>query len=320
MEGVTGYVYRNLHHEMFPGADRYYTPFLSANHTHSFKSKEGRDIDPANNRVPELIPQILTNSPEDFLWAVKRLSSAGYRQIDLNLGCPSSTVTAKKKGAGFLACPDALDAFFDQVFHGLETAPETAGDPVRISVKTRLGVNDVSESAGLMKIFNRYPFCELVIHARVRDDLYKGSPRLDAFEQCFEDSVHPVCYNGDIFSREDYVKITERFPGLSAVMLGRGLVFDPALIGDIRNGENGSGSVSFSVPEERRLKLMDFHDRLFEDYCAAMAPKDAVFHLKEVWYYMSRSFEGYEKEIRNMLKAKKPDDYIAAAARLKSAL
>ena len=314
MEGVTGFVFRNLHHEMFPGASRYYTPFLSANHTHSFKSKEMRDIDPAVNRVPDLIPQLLTNSPEDFLWAAERLFLAGYRQIDLNLGCPSSTVTAKKKGAGFLAYPDLLDSFFEKIFNSLASAK----DSVRISVKTRLGMNDPSESAKLMKIYNRYPICELVIHARVREDFYKGKPRLETFASCLEESRHPVCYNGDIFSCEDYINITEMFPGLSAVMIGRGLISDPALILDIKAYE--SGRVPAVDRNERQKLLMEFHDRLFEEYCRAMAPKDAVFHLKEVWYYMSRSFPGREKEIRKMLKAKNPDDYVSAAARFRNCL
>ena len=316
MEGVTGYVFRNLHHEMFPGVDRYYTPFLSANHTHSFKSKEGRDIDPARNLVPELIPQLLTNSAEDFLWAVQDLASAGYREIDLNLGCPSSTVTAKRKGAGMLMEPDRLDQFLDAVFEGLARSCTGIG----ISVKTRLGVHSPEEALPLMRIYNRYPIREVIIHARVRDDFYKGSPRLDAFDACLQECVHPVCYNGDIYTADDYRRITERFPGLSAVMIGRGLISSPALITDIivRDRDNTSGKNA--DPAARRVKYLEFHDRLFGGYCSEMAPKDAVFHLKEVWYYLSRSFEGYEKEIRNMLKAKKTDDYISAAARLKAML
>lgn len=300
MEGVTGFVYRNLYNEMFPGVDRFYTPFLSANHTHSFRSKEGKDIDPENNRVPDLVPQLLTNSAEDFVWALGRLSSYGYKEVNLNLGCPSSTVTAKKKGAGFLSVPDELDRFFERVF----TLLENEDLPVRISVKTRLGIHSPEEAPALMRIYNRYPVCELIIHARIRDDMYKGSPRLEAFSACLEESVHPVCYNGDIFSTGDYCRINERFPGLSAVMIGRGLIADPSLICRLRN----------RTDDADRSGLLDFHDRLFESYCENMSSQDAVFHMKEVWFYLAWSFPENEKEIRKILKSKNDREYTAAVS------
>ena len=305
MEGITGFLYRNIHAEMFPGVDRYYTPFLSVTHTHSFKTKEKRDVDPANNTVPALIPQLLTNKAEDFLWAAEYLASFGYREINLNLGCPSPTVTAKGKGAGFLADPDQLDRFFEQVFKGLENKEA----PLSVSVKTRLGVHDPSEAVRLMQIYNRYPLSELIIHARVKDDLYKGSVRPDAFEYCLEESLHPVCYNGDITTAEEYRAIPERFPGLSAVMIGRGFLADPALILKLKGRAAG---------EDHRRLLLSFHDRLFDEYSRIMAPKDAVFHLKEVWSHMKASFPGCEKEMRKIMKAKNAKEYLAACALLQS--
>ena len=78
--------------------------------------KELRDILPENNQDTPVIPQLLTNRAEDFLSAAGRLADYGYREINFNLGCPSGTVTAKKKGSGFLGEPEALDRFFDRVF------------------------------------------------------------------------------------------------------------------------------------------------------------------------------------------------------------
>ena len=57
-----------------------------------------------------LDPPAFTKSRSSVKKAVK-----GYREINLNLGCPSGTVTAKKKGSGFLLYPDDLDRFFDEV-------------------------------------------------------------------------------------------------------------------------------------------------------------------------------------------------------------
>ena len=320
LEGITGYTFRNVYDSCFPGADRYYTPFIAANHTHSYKSKEGKDIAPENNAVACLIPQVLTNKAEDFLWAAESLASKGYREINLNLGCPSPTVVSKKKGAGFLGEPDALDRFFEEVFSGLPG--------LRISVKTRIGMRDTDEAGRLMEIYNRYPICELIIHPRLQIELYKGKPHMDVFRDMLRESRHPVCYNGDICSPEDletlgsYMTETGVYAGelsektvsvgeerdragLQAVMIGRGFLRRPGLIRELRGGEAAS-------PAE----LEHFHDRLLEAYIRDLSPKDAMFRMKELWAYMKDSFPGAERYVKKLLKTKEITTYRAAAAEL----
>lgn len=103
MEGITGYVYRSAHHALFPHVDRYFTPFLQPNQNHRFASRERNDVLPEHNKGITLIPQILTNRAEDFIWMAGELEALGYDEVNLNLGCPSGTVVTKYKGAGFLA-------------------------------------------------------------------------------------------------------------------------------------------------------------------------------------------------------------------------
>lgn len=112
LEGITTYPYRNLHHKYFGGVDKYFTPFLAPGPEQGMSVKEMRDVLPENNAEVPVVPQILTNRAGDFLLASKKLAEMGYREINLNLGCPSGTVTAKKKGSGFLLYPDDLDRFF----------------------------------------------------------------------------------------------------------------------------------------------------------------------------------------------------------------
>ena len=40
LEGVTGYVYRNLHRRWFGGVERYYMPFISVGQSRSFSPRE----------------------------------------------------------------------------------------------------------------------------------------------------------------------------------------------------------------------------------------------------------------------------------------
>ena len=184
LEGITTYPYRNLHHKYFGGVDKYFTPFLAPGPEQGMSVKEMRDVLPENNAGVPVVPQILTNRAGDFLLASKKLAEMGYREINLNLGCPSGTVTAKKKGSGFLLYPDDLDRFFDEVF----SDASVRNGEFQISVKTRIGKNEVEEWPEIMAIYNRYPISELTVHPRIQKEFYKGVPHLDVFADNFKDS------------------------------------------------------------------------------------------------------------------------------------
>ena len=306
MEGITKYPFRRVHHERFPGIDAYYMPFIVANQTMSFKQKERKDIDPANNAGVPAVPQVLTNKPDQFLHALQMLAELGYREMNFNLGCPMATEVSKKKGAGFLSVPEELDRFFDSVFNGINTDSNLSGEDICISVKTRIGVEEASESVRLMEIFNRYPVSRLIIHARRRVDFYKGDPDLDTFGEMLAASAHPVSYNGDLFTPEDLEKITARFPGLDSVMIGRGLIRNPALVREMTGGEA-------LAKEELKLYLED----LFEAYHEVIHEEINVVHkMKELWFYLGENFPEGRKQLKKIKKAGSAAAYKAALGEL----
>ena len=148
LEGLTGRQFRKVHQSCFPGADRYYMPFLSPAQGHVFSQKELRELDPDYNRGIPVIPQLLTRRVEDFVWAAGELAAMGYREVNLNLGCPSGTVTAKGKGAGFLGRLEELERFLDEIF---------AHSPLPISIKTRLGVQEAEEFEAILQLYSAPP-------------------------------------------------------------------------------------------------------------------------------------------------------------------
>ena len=278
LEGVTGHVFRRAHSMYFRQPDVYYSPFLSPTKNRVFTPREMKEVLPENNAGIRLVPQLMTNNAEDFLWAAGELSDMGYGEVNLNLGCPSGTVVAKKKGSGFLSEPEALDAFFDQVFDGLSGRPGS-GDEMKISVKTRLGRKDPEEFHRLLEIFNKYHISLLTVHPRIQADFYKGRPNLFMFGEALRESRNPVCYKGNIFTPADYERFTEEFPACGHVMLGRGFVANPALLEGIA-GEPRS-----------REQLMEFHGRLLEDYGREMSgERNLLFKMKELWFYMIQTF------------------------------
>ena len=299
MEGVTTAEYRTVLRRHYPGASRYFTPFLVANHTHNFKKRERRELLPVQ---ADLVPQILTNRAEDLIWAARELSELGYTEINLNLGCPSATVVTKGKGAGMLADPEKLDRFFEEVFR--------ERDLPRISVKTRLGMCDPGEAAGLAAVFSRYPLSEIIIHARVREDFYENRPNLEAFRAMKEGVDVPVCYNGDVRTAEDLQRLQEEFPDLSAVMIGRGIIAAPWVLEELR------GSIC-SEPADRRAVLRAFLDDLWDTYRASLtSDRDVLFRMKELWYYLGQSFPGKERALLDIRKARTKTEYQDAFKRI----
>lgn len=313
LEGLTTYIFRNAYAKHFGCIDKYYTPFLSLHKEKEFSHKERQEVSPENNNGLWVVPQVLTNSSEDFRKAANTLKALGYEEVNINLGCPSGTVVPKGKGAGMLDDPKGLEQFLEECFEKT---------PVRISVKTRLGMTEEEEWERLLAIYNRFPLEELIVHARVREDYYKKPVRLEAFAKALEGSKCPVCYNGDIFSVEDYKQLTERFPKLEAVMLGRGLLRNPGLAQEIYKIENMreaekecSGEVSshrLSEDLDRKYygRLHAFHDELYTGYQQILSgDRNVLFKMKEFWSYFICGFPDTEKQIKRLHKLKTCAEY-----------
>lgn len=300
LEGITTYIYRNAHARHFGKMDKYYTPFLSLHKEKEFSHKELNEILPEHNEGLYVIPQVLTNSAEDFLKAAQKLKEIGYNEVNINIGCPSGTVTAKGKGAGMLENPESLDAFLAEIFERT---------PISVSVKTRLGMSDAEEWDRLLEIYNRYPLKELIVHARVREDFYKNTPNWEAFGKALSDSRCPVCYNGDIFDRAGYDKLTQTFPALESVMLGRGLITNPALFGELQDRKpDAPNNENQNIAEKERLRA--FHDELYAGYQVIQSgEKNILFRMKEFWVYMIQSFENAEKYGKKIRKANSCAEY-----------
>lgn len=291
MEGITGYHYRNVYHQVFDDVDKYFTPFIMPHIKRSFDTRELREILPEHNVGMNVVPQILTNQAEDFIRVAKEIHEYGYREVNLNLGCPSKTVVSNRKGAGFLAYPEELDMFLDKIFRAL---PE-----LEISVKTRMGMDEPEEFWHLLEICNQYPISELTIHPRVQSDYYKNPVRLEELQEMYPKCRNTVVYNGDIVSKAGLDDIEGRFPEIDRVMIGRGIIANPCLVSWLRYGEVYS-----------KDKIHQFHDLLYEDYRQILSgDKNVLFRMKELWAYMLTAFLDSEKYGKKIRKCQRCTEY-----------
>ena len=290
MEGITGHIYRNSYEKYFHNIDKYFTPFIVPNQSVSLKTKELKDLLPQNNKGLNIVPQILTNDADGFILTANKLKQLGYEEINLNLGCPAGTVVSKKRGSGFLAYPEELDKFLDEIYKI---------DNMKISIKTRLGKERADEFYKLIEIYNKYPLEEIISHPRTREDFYGNTPNLEVFKDALKLSKHSICYNGDIFTLNSYNKIINEFPEVNKVMLGRGILANPGLIGEIKNNEFANKEI---------IKM--FHDEIFENYTILLnEDKNAMYRMKELWGYMSHIFTNNKKYYKKIKKAQKAIDY-----------
>ena len=165
-----------------------------------------------------------------------------------------------------------------------------------------------------MEIYNRYPFKELIIHPRVRNDYYKNTPNLDVFEEAVKNSVNPVVYNGDLFRIPEFLRFAERFPDAEAVMIGRGLIRNPELAERILSL---SRTEKAEVDGFDRARFREFHDLLLSEYRERMSGEIPVLYkMKELWFYMMSMFPDSGKIEKKIKKSKRLAEYRAAVDEL----
>lgn len=275
-QGITDAPFRNVFKRHFGGIDKFYTPFFTGIHKEEHaKNLQGEEIDPRCNNVETLTPQILSTDAEEILRFAKQCKQLGYKEINLNMGCPFPRVANKKRGSGLLPYPDKVQALLERVFEKID---------IQFSVKCRLGYFSPDEIDALIPIFNKYPLSELIIHPRIGKQLYKGEADVERFKTLIPYINAPLVYNGDIFSVESFGRIREVVQPVSQFMLGRGILANPFLAEEIHGG-------AYNAPE-RTERLHNYVIDLYEDrLCHAGGSPKVLGRMKELWSYLMYSFE-----------------------------
>lgn len=297
MQSLTGFVFRNAYHKHFHNIDKYFTPFLS---DRKLSNKDKNEILPEHNHGMVVVPQIMANRSDVFLEIAKQLEDYGYTSVNLNLGCPSGTVVPKKRGAGLLADLDMLERLLDAIYEKCTLS---------ISIKTRIGIESPTEWEYLQNLYQRYPIKELIIHPRLQQDQYKNHPNLEIFQEALDNLSCPICYNGDLHSLEQYRTFTTRFPHVETVMLGRGILKNPGLVGETK----GESSITTET-------LLAFHDDIFAGYKEYISGDiNVLYKMKELWVYLKEacSETGNSNRLyKKLMKSKSLSEFSSLAKQL----
>lgn len=284
LHGITSYTFRNTLCRHFGGIDCFMAPFLPAQPTGKFRPKVWQDIAPTNNTALPLVPQLMGNRPEQFVDTMRLLNEQfGYEHFNINIGCPSSPVVRHRRGCGLMPHPDSVEEIVAEV---------TKATPFHLSLKMRLGLHNADEGRQLLTRLDDYPLEFLVIHPRLGDDLYEGTPNLVLFEEFCHLTKHRIVYSGDVFTVEDYERLSERFPQVEAWMLGRGMLRNPFLAEEIKGQDTGDKNGRFNA----------FYHDLVDKLLPIRGESGTLANLKELWHYFAHFTNTPDEKLQQMLR------------------
>lgn len=296
LQGYTEVIYRNAHAACFGGVDTYYTPFVRLEKG-SFRRRDVRGMEPENNKVPHLVPQLIASSFEKAETILALFIEKGYREADINLGCPFPMLAKRHNGSGILPYPEEVKELLRLV---------TAYPQISFSLKMRLGWESPDECLRLAGIINDLPLRHVAVHPRLGKQQYKGEADWEGFAAFAEVCKQPLVYNGDICSLQDIRRIEERFPSLAGIMIGRGLLANPALALEYKLGRT-------LTSDEMGEKLQSMHSLVFSGYREQLEGGETQLldKMKSFWEYL---LPDADKKLRKaILKSNGIEKYQQAA-------
>ena len=301
LQGFTDFRFRNAFHHYFGGIDTFYAPYIRLDGKMIIKSSYQRDLQPENNTTLEVIPQVMTNDADAFLFVVKYIQQLGYKELNWNLGCPYPMVTKQGMGSGLICNPEKINHILERIHNETD---------VIVSMKMRMGYENPEEILDVFPILDKYPLKNIAIHARIGKQLYKGGVNLEAFQRCVDSTKHKLYYNGDITTVAKFQEMQDRFPSVDHFMIGRGLIADPFLPSMIKNNTT-------EYPANRWKIFSQFHDTIYHHYDAALSgPTPIKMKMLGFWEYFSQSFSNPQKTFKKIKKAGNPKAYTQAVTEI----
>lgn len=298
LQGLTDYNFRNTFNKYFSGIDQTYSPYLRIEKGEIRRSKY-RDIEPANNNGMKLIPQILSNKEDEFIFLANNLAELGYKEINWNLGCPFPMVARHNLGSGMLNNKEQIDEILTNVLNKVNC---------KVSIKTRIGYENENDILDILPLLDKYELTEIIIHPRTGLQMYKGDVNLDLFEKCLDITKHNITYNGDITNIDDYKAFRQRFANIKSIMIGRGIIANPFLAADIKG---------LKFIGDRKEIFKQFHGDLLVSYSELLnGDLQILKRMQAFWEYFSLSFTESRKVHKKIKKATSAAKYVNAVSQI----
>jgi tRNA-dihydrouridine synthase len=251
MDDVTDTVFRQIVASC-AAPDLYFTEFVNADGLQSPGRKRLlKKIQFTSSEQP-LIAQIWGKDPENFRKTATELVDMGFAGIDLNMGCPQKSEVNN-------GCCCALINNRTLTVELIAATQEGAAGRVPVSVKTRLGFNDIDFT--WHELLLQQNLNMLTVHGRTRKEMSAVPAHWDAIGavRILRDRIAPdtlLVGNGDVETRAQAEDLA-RIYGLDGVMIGRGIFHDPFAF--------AKQSPWPTCTKAQRIALYKKHVQLFDD-------------------------------------------------------
>ncbi len=290
LQGFTESAYRLAHSKFAPGIHTYYSPFLRLEKG-DIRTKDLRDLQ--TEHPYHLVPQIIVRDVEEFNLLTKAVTELGFKEIDINMGCPYPMQTKSGRGSGILPHPEKVREILDAI----------NASNIQFSIKMRLGLTSPEECLQLLPLLNEAPLAHITLHPRIGIQQYKGALDFETFDKFYSECKHLLIFNGDIADIKDIQYIETRYPKLAGIMIGRGLLANPVLAAQYAELPCGTATET----------LLKIHADIAADYARRLQGNAQILDkIRTFWTYAD-----LPKKIRKKIeKSKTFEEYLAAVNEL----
>lgn len=242
--------------------------------------------------LPLTVVQLVGREARWIALGAKMAQDAGADIIDLNMGCPAREVTG-------VLCGAALMRNLDHAERLIEAAAGATTRPV--TLKMRLGWDDDNRNAPeLAARAERCGVKALTVHARTRNQFYKGTCDWHAVAAVKAAVNLPVIVNGDITDAESAHKALAQSQA-DAVMIGRGACGRPWIAAAIDRALNGGHAVEEPGREERLAIVLEHFAETLRFYGDKHGLK--IFRKHLAWYVEQAPWPA-DAEVRRAAKSR----------------
>jgi len=288
MAGYTDYSYRKILKKFNP--DLIFTEMINAHLLNENDKTTEKELLKCDDKTNEGV-QVFGSDKNEIIAAFLKLEDMGFKNINLNMGCPQTKIIKNGAGSALLPQVDFIDDLLNELKNKLN-------NKTKLSIKIRIGYRDFSSPELYIDLAGKYHLDFICIHGRTREQLYTGNADWDKISKLSHRPRNTdFIGNGDLFDTETVIFLMKK-SNLDGIMLSRGIIGNPWLISQIRETLNSGITTTFPDFKTVKNTILEHISHLIENKGEIVAALEINKFLQPYFKnFMTESFRKKLKEI-----------------------